>query len=376
MGVLRAGVLCGMSQLSIPMGAALGIYLAPVKESVTARWMAFGAGALVFVVATDLFGETLHSLMRASEEEEGCNERCMLQFWKLLAQVVCCVIGAVAFVQLNKLVEYFAASSVESAREINVPFSQELSTSVAPVALQAEEGAAQRPSPESFEGNNGLCTLASAPAVACGAFKRSATGGISVGTFECPIAALKPLRQVTTKSFAQSGQDAMVKSSNVAFAMWLGVMLDGIPEALMMACKSSAGTLEPEFILAVCIANFPESFSGSSLLVTQGMSPFKAFGMWLVAFVLEVALCMAIAGVIGDINPEDSPAFSILVSGAEGLTGGAMLTMIASAMLPEALHGAGELSGILFILGFSLSVLVTGIGPVHEQAWKTHAATA
>lgn len=40
----------------------------------------------------------------------------------------------------------------------------------------------------------------------------------------------------------------------------------------------------------VCIANFPESFSGSSLLVTQGMSPFKAFGMWLVAFVLEVAL--------------------------------------------------------------------------------------
>lgn len=43
----------------------------------------------------------------------------------------------------------------------------------------------------------------------------------------------------------------MVKSSNVAFAMWLGVMLDGIPEALMMACKSSAGTLEPEFILAV-----------------------------------------------------------------------------------------------------------------------------
>lgn len=58
----------------------------------------------------------------------------------------------------------------------------------------------------------------------------------------------------------------------------------------MMACKSSAGTLEPEFILAVCIANFPESFSGASLLVTQGMPTSKAFGMWLVAFVLEATL--------------------------------------------------------------------------------------
>mmetsp|Transcript_110624 Transcript_110624/g.309194 ORF Transcript_110624/g.309194 Transcript_110624/m.309194 type:complete len:360 (-) Transcript_110624:184-1263(-) len=356
MGVLKAGLLCGMSQLSIPVGAALGICLAPVNESVTAKWMAFGAGALVFAVATDLFGETLHSLMRAAEEEEGCNEKCMLQFWKLLAQAVCCVVGAVAFVQLNKLVEYFAASSVGGAREVQPAASQELSTHLA----AAPTIAISRPD-DSSENTGG----------AAAAFRRSGTA-VSIQNFDCPIAALRPLRQATTKSFAALGHDPVVKTGNVAFAMWLGVMLDGIPEALMMACKSSAGTLEPEFILAVCIANFPESFSGASLLVTQGMPTSKAFGMWLVAFVLEVTLCMTIAGAIGDINPDDSPTFSIVVSGAEGLTGGAMLTMIASAMLPEALHGAGEMSGILFILGFTLSVIVTGIGPVNEQAWLSH----
>ena len=42
------------SALSLPLGALLGLALAPVSGKVTAQWMAFGGGALVFAVATQL----------------------------------------------------------------------------------------------------------------------------------------------------------------------------------------------------------------------------------------------------------------------------------------------------------------------------------
>jgi len=42
----------------------------------------------------------------------------------------------------------------------------------------------------------------------------------------------------------------------------------------------------------------------------------------------------------------------------EGLTSGAMFAMIATAMIPEAFHGAGEASGLPFVLGFLASCLL------------------
>ncbi|OLQ02940.1 hypothetical protein AK812_SmicGene14161 [Symbiodinium microadriaticum] len=46
----------------------------------------------------------------------------------------------------------------------------------------------------------------------------------------------------------------------------------------------------------------------------------------------------------------------------EGLTGGAMLAMVSTAMLPEAFKGAGDRAGLLFVLGFGLSVWITCLG--------------
>ncbi len=66
---LKAMLLCIQALLAglfsastLPIGAVLGVYLAPVSDRVTAMWMAFGAGALVFAVATQLYGETLFKL--------------------------------------------------------------------------------------------------------------------------------------------------------------------------------------------------------------------------------------------------------------------------------------------------------------------------
>jgi len=44
-----------------------------------------------------------------------------------------------------------------------------------------------------------------------------------------------------------------------------------------------------------------------------------------------------------------------------------MLAMIATAMLPEAFKEAGELAGIFFVVGFTTSVFIDGLGARFAQ---------
>ena len=63
------------SALSLPLGALLGLLLAPVSPRVTAQWMAFGGGALVFAVVARSF-----QLNGSSENlRETCEKRRFLR---------------------------------------------------------------------------------------------------------------------------------------------------------------------------------------------------------------------------------------------------------------------------------------------------------
>merc|ERR1712107_9759 len=46
----------------------------------------------------------------------------------------------------------------------------------------------------------------------------------------------------------------------------------------------------------------------------------------------------------------------------EGFAGGLMFAMVAAAMLPEALHGAGELSGLFYVVGFVSISMISDVG--------------
>lgn len=153
--------------------------------------------------------------------------------------------------------------------------------------------------------------------------------------------------------------------SAVAFSMWLGVTLDGIPEALMLGFKTNEGSLSWQFIVAVFIANFPEAFSAASLLKDQGVSTSKIMVMWSSVFVITGVLAFFASWAMPDDVSEGSTVYQVRSSttaGLEGLTGGAMLAMVSTAMLPEAFHGGGDLSGCIFVLGFVLSVLLQTMG--------------
>ena len=59
---------------------------------------------------------------------------------------------------------------------------------------------------------------------------------------------------------------AVNPESAVAFSIWLGILIDGVPEAMLIGFMQSEGELSIAFIVAVFLANFPEAMSASTIM--------------------------------------------------------------------------------------------------------------
>ena len=153
---------------------------------------------------------------------------------------------------------------------------------------------------------------------------------------------------------------------NAAFAIWLGIMLDAIPESfvlglavLTLISTKVAMSVEPTFfsvlpytlIAGLFLSNFPDALSSSAQMKKEGMASWQILSLW-GSLVVLTAVGAAFGALIGD-----NVSHSVLVI-VEGLAAGAMLTMICAAMLPEANHLAdNNLVGLATLAGFISSVL-------------------
>ncbi len=154
-----------------------------------------------------------------------------------------------------------------------------------------------------------------------------------------------------------------------AVAIWLGNLLDGLPESFVVgtvlmatvAVSVQAGTtivfwdVFPYTLLAgLFLSNLPEALSSSAQMRMQGMSVQRILIMWL-SLVLMTGLAAALGALMGEWVPHTAMVF------IECLAAGAMLTMICAAMLPEATHlappnwvGLATLSGFFSALLFKV----------------------
>jgi zinc transporter ZupT len=157
------------------------------------------------------------------------------------------------------------------------------------------------------------------------------------------------------------------KKMKLAMAMWLGVLADGVPEAILLGFLAAERRLSLVLVLSLLIANFPESFSASSMLkeAVPSFENWKIVGMWLVLMLMTGSLaCVAcMCYPTGDV-PFWVHIFSAAV---EGLAGGAMLACIAAVMLPEAYEMQGDVVGLLCVTGFLLAVLIKVFGGVASE---------
>jgi len=162
-----------------------------VSHKVNGLIMAFGAGALLFAVAIEMFAAGIR------EEEEGKNS-------KMPVLVLFSVVGAIFYTIMNQCLTGGKPDSHGDGHD------------------------------HGSEGNeNG----------------KSGNGYEKVSSAEEGKA--KPVQNT---------------ESAVAFSIWLGILIDGVPESMLIGFMQSEGELSVAFIVAVFLANFPEAMSASAIM--------------------------------------------------------------------------------------------------------------
>jgi ZIP family zinc transporter len=129
----------------------------------------------------------------------------------------------------------------------------------------------------------------------------------------------------------------------------LGTILDGIPESVVIGGSLVAGGgVSAAMVIATFLSNLPESLGASVGLINAGTSRGRLIGMW-TGIVLVSGLASAIGFQLLDSASPDVSAFF------QAFAAGAMLTMLADSMMPEAYKEGGKLVGLFTVLGFALA---------------------
>lgn len=144
-------------------------------------------------------------------------------------------------------------------------------------------------------------------------------------------------------------KEAASAHGGAPLAIWLGILLDGIPESLVIGSSLIHSSISFSLIAGLFLSNFPESLSSSVGMREQDYSYRKIFWMW-----TSLMIITGIGAFLGNIFFVGAPHF--LFALIEGMAAGAMLTMIAETMLPEAYHKGGAITGFMTLLGFLAAI--------------------
>ncbi len=136
-------------------------------------------------------------------------------------------------------------------------------------------------------------------------------------------------------------------------AIVLGALLDGLPESLVLGATLIGGAgVSPSFLAAVLVSNLPEGLAGARDLSDEGHPRSFIIGLW-----VAVAIASGIVAAIGN------AALSAMGAGPlafiQALAAGAIITMLADTMFPEAFRDGGETAGLATALGFATAFLLS-----------------
>jgi ZIP family zinc transporter len=142
-------------------------------------------------------------------------------------------------------------------------------------------------------------------------------------------------------------------SSELGLPVVLGIVLDGIPESIVIGLSLLNGQgVGLSLLVAVFLSNLPEAIAATSGLTSGGWSKLRVTGLWiLVALVCGLA---ALAGYVLFENARSSSIAFIL-----SFACGAILVMLADTMMPEAFEHGGKLAGLVTVVGFGLAVYIS-----------------
>jgi ZIP family zinc transporter len=138
-------------------------------------------------------------------------------------------------------------------------------------------------------------------------------------------------------------------------AIVLGTVLDGVPESLVLGLTIVVdGSVSAAFLVAVALSNVAESIAATIGLAQAGWSRGRVLLLW-----LGVALSLGLAALVG-FAVFDSVSHGV-VAFVLSFAGGAILTMLADTMMPEAFEHGGKLVGVATTFGFAVAFAISSL---------------
>lgn len=294
---LWAFVIGALVTISLPLGAMAGLAFKPGPK-VTAVFTAFGAGALLAALSVELIAPTVEEIVGHINSPTGMEHGKKHAFYTMGALLAGCIGGGFLFFTLDEFIN------------------------------------------------------------SKGGFLRKVGSTINF------LKHKNPHEAIDAKD-VEAAQREGKEEGGAPLAIWLGLLIDGIPESFvigagfltLLSMKLGSGA-EPAFsevlpytlIAGLFLSNFPEALSASLGMKKSGMSTGKIMMMWM-SLVLIIAL-----GALGGYYVGSSIPHEIEIA-VEGLAAGAMLTMIAQTMIPEAVHlGGVKVVGLSTLIGYLSAV--------------------
>ncbi len=145
------------------------------------------------------------------------------------------------------------------------------------------------------------------------------------------------------------------QAAGSALAIVLGIVLDGIPESLVLGLTVlETGAVSAAFLVAVFLSNLPEAIAATTGLAKAGWAKSRIIGLWIIVMTVSGLAALAGYALLDTASPR-TIAFVL------AFAGGAILTMLADTMMPEAFEHGGKLVGLFTTLGFALAFLISAL---------------
>jgi ZIP family zinc transporter len=135
-------------------------------------------------------------------------------------------------------------------------------------------------------------------------------------------------------------------------AIAVGALLDGVPESVVLGVGLlSGGAVSLPVLAAVFISNVPEGLSSAAGMKRSGRSARYVFGVW-----TTIAVVSGLSALLGYVALGSAPPEIIAVITA--VAAGAILTMIADTMIPEAFESTRTWTGLITTVGFLVAFAI------------------
>jgi CRP-like cAMP-binding protein len=173
-----------------------------------------------------------------------------------------------------------------------------------------------------------------------------AISNLSAGGTDAALWAKVASRSLDHLNRHETGKLLTEAANGAGMAIVFGNILDTIPGCLVIGAKFTAfGNLSLTLMLGMFLGGIPEAAASASMLTKAGYRPAAIFGLWSTVLLAGVLAAAAGKAFIGS-----SDALTAIF--AQALAGGAVLALVAHAMIPVALEEGGSLVVLPTVAGF------------------------